>query len=66
MTYEELGRRVSAAEFELWLGLAMLRQDECPHCGIAPEDLMVYEAADQHCPVCKSKYHKIKRLPERK
>ena len=65
MTYAEFTRRVSSQEFDLWLALASVRSDECPHCGVDPIDFMDYEQSDIKCPVCKNKYHKTKHLPER-
>jgi hypothetical protein len=59
MTYAELSTRITAAEFEWWQGLAMLRQDECPHCGVEPRDLMDYEIREIKCPICREKYHKV-------
>lgn len=62
MTYAEFCRSVTATEFELWVALASVRSDECPHCGVAPMDLMDFEVREIRCPVCRNKYHKTNRL----
>ena len=62
MTLGEFSTRMSSAEIELRYALALLRQDECPNCGVEPIDMMEYETTTQHCPVCSHDYEKVKRL----
>jgi uncharacterized Zn finger protein (UPF0148 family) len=61
MTLAELQNRMSSAEFEAWLALAMLREDECPNCGVEPRDMMKFNYGEVKCPVCHSSYGKIRR-----
>lgn len=61
MTYAELSAKMSSTELEIWFGLAMLRQDECPNCGVEPVDMMDYTTEPMKCPVCKHEHHKVKR-----
>lgn len=53
---------MSSAEFELWMGLQLLRQDECPECGVEPKDLMEFETVKFHCPVCNHDSFRVKRI----
>lgn len=62
MTYAEMSAKVSSTELELWFGLALLRQDECPNCGIEPRDLMDYTTETIRCPVCKHEHAKVKKF----
>lgn len=62
MTLAEMGQRMSSTELELRYALALLRQDECPNCGVEPRDMMDFETTKQHCPVCGHDYEKVKRL----
>ena len=61
MTLAEMQQRMTAAEFELHVALSMLRQDECPNCGVEPRDLMEYNYGEVSCPVCKQTYGKVRR-----
>ena len=61
-TLEELSARMSNQEFELRMALEMIRQDECPNCGVEPRDMMEYGTQEVHCPVCKNNYHKVRKL----
>jgi uncharacterized protein (DUF983 family) len=67
MTYADFLENVSTQEFDMWLALASVRADECPHCGVEPTQFMDFELADIRCPNCKQTYHKTKavKLPER-
>ena len=61
MTLAELQNKMSSAEFEVWMALAMLREDECPNCGVEPRDMMEFNYGEVKCPVCNSHYGKIRR-----
>ena len=67
MTYADFIENVSAQEFDLWLALASVRGDECPHCGVDPVEFMDYELAEIRCSVCKQTFHRTRaiNLPER-
>lgn len=61
MTVAELQRRMSNAEFELWMAEYDIRGDECPYCGVEPRDMEEWEQHKVTCPVCKNDYFKTRR-----
>jgi hypothetical protein len=61
MTLAQMQARMTSTEFELWMALAMVRQDECPNCGVEPRDMMDFAFGEVHCPVCKQDYGKVRR-----
>lgn len=65
MTYAELSARMSSTEMEMWYGLEMLRQEECPNCGVEPKELMEYTTVKVKCPVCKHESARVKRYDEK-
>lgn len=65
MTYAELQARMSSTELELWYGYAMLKQDECPNCGVEPRDMMEYATVEVKCPVCKHQHARVRRHDEK-
>lgn len=66
MTYSRLLREMPTQEMELWKGLAMLRAEECPNCGVHGRDFMGWDAVPVKCPVCKTQYTRVKqRAPSR-
>lgn len=56
MTYAELQRRMSSTELELWMGLSLVRAEECPSCGVHAGDMMKWQNLEVKCPVCKHQY----------
>lgn len=52
---------MSAAEFEMWKARELIRQHECPYCGVETKEFMEYDVVEVKCPVCKTKYHRMKR-----
>jgi predicted Zn-ribbon and HTH transcriptional regulator len=59
MTYAELSANMSSTEFELWMGLQLVRAEECPSCGHEARDMDEYQATEARCPVCKTKYTRV-------
>ena len=62
MTLAQLHTEMSSAEFELWMALAMVREDECPRCGVEPREMMNYKTAAFTCPVCGWEGERVRRL----
>lgn len=60
MTLAELGERMSAAEFQVWIADQELRNSECPSCGLEPRDMKFgITLVKVHCPFCKTDYNKV-------
>lgn len=60
MTLAELGERMSAAEFQIWIADQELTNSECPSCGLEPRDMKEgYILTKVHCPFCKNDYNKV-------
>ncbi len=60
MTLAELGERMSAAEFQIWIAEQELRSHECPHCGLEPRDMSSGVSLTKiKCPFCKTEYDKV-------
>lgn len=64
MTLADFESKVTTTEFEMWVGLKLLEQEECPQCGVAVKDFMMVDYIEVKCPVCGLKYHRIKRRGE--
>lgn len=59
-TLEELSEKMTNQEFELHMALAMLKNDECPNCGVEPRDMGEFTVVEVKCPVCRQTYHKTR------
>lgn len=56
MTLARLQAEITSAEFEFWVGLAMVRGEECPNCGHEAKDMMDYQWLPAKCPICDYRY----------
>lgn len=63
MTLEQLSKQMSNQEFELHLALSMVKQDECPHCGVEPRDMNEFGVVSLRCPICKADYSRLRHYP---
>ena len=58
-TLHELERDMPPEEYIYWQGLALLKQYECPNCGLEARDMNKYHTVPVSCPICKTKWDRV-------